>query len=201
MAGRKIDPKLKAALEYGPILLFFVAFYMLKDRTFTVGGNDYSGFMVVTAGFIPLLLASIGALWRLTGKLSKMQAVTAVLVVVFGALTLWLKDERFFKMKPTILYLFFAGALYFGLWRGKSYMAYLMEEVLPLKHEGWMILTRRVAAFFLVLAVLNTVIALTLSDGIWVTFKTFGLTIAIFGFFMTQGRVFAEYAVEENKAD
>ena len=138
----------KPALEYGPIMAFFVAYLWLKDDVFTIGGRDYDGFILVTAGFVPLMLISTGLLWRLTGKLSKMQIVTVVLIVVFGGLTVWLNDDRFFKMKPTLIYLLFGGILGLGLLRGQSYLRVVMEEVLPLDPEGWMKLTRRLCAFF-----------------------------------------------------
>ncbi len=198
MAERKISPGLKLALDLGPIIAFFVGYLLLRDRTFTIGGTDYSGFIVVTACFIPLLALSTLLLWRLTGTLSKMQVVTLVLVVVFGGMTVWLNDERFFKMKPTIIYALFAGILGFGLLRRRSYMQLVMEEMLPMEHEGWMILTRRVTIFFIILAVLNEVIWRTMSTDMWVNFKTFGLTIGLFAFFMAQGRLFQKYGVQKN---
>ncbi len=188
---------LKTALELGPILGFFVAYLMLKDRVFTIGGTEYEGFVVVTAGFIPVFLLSMGILWKLTGHLSKMQIVTAVLIVVLGGLSVWFNDPKFFKMKPTLIYLIFAGVLGFGLLRGQSYLQSLMDSMLPLTDQGWMILTRRLTLFFLGLAVLNEVIWRTQSEETWVYFKTFGLTAAIFVFFMTQGKLFSEHSSED----
>jgi len=198
MMKRQVNTRLKAALEFGPILGFFVAYLWLKDDTFTLGGTDYDGFIVVTAGFVPVFLLAMGALWRLTGHLSRMQAVTAVLIVVFGGLSVWFNDPRFFKMKPTIIYLLFGGLLGIGLMRGQSWLRYVMEGVMPLSHEGWMILTRRVALFFFGLAMLNEVIWRTQSEETWVWFKTFGLTAAIFAFFLMQGRLFRDHGLKEN---
>ena len=198
---KKVNSWLKFGLELGPVVLFFVAYGRLKDQTFVIGGTEYGGFIVVTACFIPLLLISTGILWRLTGHLSKMQIVTAVLVIVFGGMSVWLNDERFFKMKPTFIYLFFGGALGIGLLQGRSYMQYVMEEALPLQQEGWMILTRRLMVFFLSLAVLNEVMWRFFSTDAWVTFKTFGLTAAIFLFFMTQSSLFARYAIEQDSKE
>lgn len=196
---KKISPALKMSLELGPVLLFFVAYLLLKDRVFTIGGREYEAFILVTAGFIPLILASTVALWRLTGKLSKMQVMTAVLVVIFGGLSVYFNDERFFKMKPTMIYLLFGGALGIGLLRGQSWLQLVMEEAMPLQQEGWMILTRRLCYFFLALAVLNEIVWRGFSTETWVSFKTFGLTIAVFGFFITQAKLFETYAIEEDE--
>ncbi|WP_306116896.1 MULTISPECIES: inner membrane-spanning protein YciB [unclassified Roseovarius] len=201
MAEKQIDGKVKTALELGPILAFFVAYLWLKDTVFTIGGTEYAGFVVVTAGFIPIFLASMAILWKLTGHLSKMQVVTAVLIVVFGGLSVWFNDPKFFKMKPTIVYLLFGGVLALGLMRGTSYLQSVMEGLMPLTDEGWMILTRRLMYFFLALAVLNEVVWRTQSEEIWVYFKTFGLTAAIFLFFMTQGRLFNEHGTGEDETE
>ncbi len=196
MSEKKINPVTKAVLDLGPVALFFVGYLALRERSFTIGGSEYSGFIVVTALFVPMFAFTTWLLWRLTGKLAKMQIVTLVLVVLFGGMTVWFNDERFFKMKPTIIYLLFGGVLLTGLLRGRSYLQFVMEEVMPLRDEGWMKLTRRVTAFFFALAFLNEVIWRTMSTDAWVQFKTFGLTAAIFLFFMSQGRLFSEYAVE-----
>lgn len=193
MAGRKINPWLKFGLEFGPLLAFFVAFGRLKEQTFTVAGTDYSGFILATAIFVPLLVASTLALWRLTGRLSPMQIATLVLVLVFGGLTIWLNDPRFLKMKVTLIYLLFAGLLTLGMVLGKSWLALVMDEVLPLTAQGWRILTWRLIAFFLGLALANEVIWRTMSDQAWVNFKTFGLSALVFGFFMAQTRLFARH--------
>ncbi len=197
--GRPIPSWLKTALEMGPIVLFFVAYLKLRDEVFTIGGTEYDGFIVVTAAFIPLMLLSSAILWKLTGHLSRMQIATLVLVVLFGGLSVWLNDDRFFKMKPTMIYVLFGGILGVGLLRGKSYLQSVMEEVLPLEQEGWMILTRRLTAFFFGLAVLNEAIWRTQSTDTWVYFKTFGLTAAIFVFFMTQGGVLSKYGTEDQE--
>ncbi len=196
MTERKINPMLKTALELGPVLLFFVAYLWLKDETFSIGGTDYKGFIVVTAGFVPLMIACTATLWALTGKLARMQIVTVVLVTVFGGLSVWLNDDRFFKMKPTLIYLLFGAVLGFGLLRGQSYLKFAMDGLMPLEHEGWMLLTKRVCALFLGLALANEVIWRTMSTETWVYFKTFGLSAAIFVFFFTQGGLFKRYGIE-----
>ncbi|WP_338550766.1 inner membrane-spanning protein YciB [Roseovarius phycicola] len=199
MSDKTVSPMVKTILEFGPILGFFVAYLWLKESTFTFGGTDYDGFVVVTAGFIPVFLVCMGILWKLTGHLSKMQAVTAVLLVVFGGLSVWFNDPRFFKMKPTIIYLIFGGALAIGLMRRTSYLQYVMEGLMPLTQEGWMILTRRLMYFFFGLAALNEIVWRTMSEESWVYFKTFGLTAAIFLFFMAQGKVFSEHSSDSSE--
>jgi intracellular septation protein len=196
MTEKPINPGVKLALELGPIVAFFVGYVMLKDETFAFGGNSYDGFIVVTAAFIPLMVLTTGLLWRLTGKLSKMQVATVVLVVLFGGLSVWLNDDRFFKMKPTMIYLLFAAILGFGLLRGQSYLRLVMEEALPMQPEGWMILTRRLALFFAGLALANEAVWRLMSTDAWVNFKTFGLTAALFLFFILQGGLFKRYGIE-----
>lgn len=200
MSDKKIDPKLKMALDLGPILLFFALYFLMRDRVFTFGGTEYSGFIVVTAIFIPIIALSTYIMYRLTGKLAKMQVLTVILVAVFGGLTIYFNDERFFKMKPTMIYLLFGGALGFGLLRGESYLRHLMEDVMPLQPEGWMKLTQRLTIFFFALALANEIIWRTMSTETWVTFKTFGLSASVFLFFMTQAGLFNKYAIEEDEA-
>tara|TARA_B110000908_G_scaffold84697_1_gene101159 strand:- start:118 stop:741 length:624 start_codon:yes stop_codon:yes gene_type:complete len=195
---KEINPFVKTLLEMGPILLFFVAYMRLKDRVFNIGGTDYDGFIIVTAAFVILLIITNGILWTLTGKLSKMQIATLVLVVVFGGMTVWLNDDRFIKMKPTMIYLLFGGILGFGLLRGVSYLKYVMEEMMQLQDEGWMILTKRVTLFFVALAILNELVWRSTSTETWVYFKTFGLTFALFGFFMTQTKLFQTFGIEDD---
>lgn len=199
MSEKKISPILKLVLEIGPVILFFVTYTKIKDRQFDLFGQTYEGFIVATAAFIPVLLISTGLVWYLTGKLSKMQLMTAILVVVFGGMSIWFNDDRFFKMKPTIIYLLFGGVLGFGVMRGKSYLRSVMEDMMPLQQEGWMKLTKRLALFFLALAITNEIVWRMMSTDAWVNFKTFGLTAAVFVFFMAQGRLFSKYGVEENK--
>lgn len=196
-AAKKINPTLKMLLELGPVVLFFIGYLKLREEVFLIAGQEYKGFIIVTAAFIPLMIVSTLALWKLTGQLSKMQVATLVLVVFMGGLSVWLNDERFFKMKPTLIYLLFGGALGVGLLRGKSYLKLLMEDLMPLEHEGWMILTRRICLFFLALALANEVIWRSQSTDTWVYFKTFGLPVAMFAFFMFQGQVFQKHGLSE----
>ncbi|WP_292294365.1 inner membrane-spanning protein YciB [Marivita sp.] len=197
MAQRHIPQWAKSALELGPVIGFFVAYLWLKDEVFPISGTEYDGFVVVTALFIPVILASMGALWWLTGHISRMQIVTAVLVVVFGGLTVWLNDDRFIKMKPTMVYLLLGGILAIGLLRGQSYLRVVMGELLPMEQEGWMILTRRMTALFFLLAASNEIVWRTQSTEIWVYFETFVLTGATFVFFIAQAGLIQRYSTAE----
>lgn len=197
MAKKTINPVLKQVLELGPTLAFFLIYLRIKDDTFTIGGTEYSGFIVAALVFVPILLVAMGILWRLTGKLSRMQVFTAFMVIFFGGLTAYFNDERFFKMKTTIVYGFMAGLLGIGLLRGKSYLQYVMEEFLPMRPEGWMIFTRRVTFIFVVLAVANEVIWRTQSTETWVKLETFAFPAVLFVFLWVQIIGLQKFLIEE----
>lgn len=199
MTDKAVNPWVKNGLELGPALGFFAAYTWLKDETFTLGGTDYSGFIVVTAGFVPILLASILALWWLSGKVSRMQVLTAVLVIVFGGMTVWFNDERFFKMKTTIVYGLFAAILGTGLIVRRSWLEYVIGELIPMQREGWMILTRRVTAAFAALAVGNEIVWRTMSTETWVAVETFGFPIALFLFLWLQIIGLQKYMIEDGQ--
>ncbi|KIT17715.1 inner membrane-spanning protein YciB [Jannaschia aquimarina] len=194
---RDVPGWLRTALELGPVALFFLAYISTRGQTYTLGGTEYSAFILVTAGFIPLIIVATIVLWRLTGHLSVMQIVTAVLVTIFGGLTVWLNDERFLKMKPTLIYSLFAAILGFGLLRGRSYLSMVLASALPLTDEGWMILTKRMAIFFVALAMTNEVVWRTLSTDAWVNFRTFGLPVLFFAFLMSQAGLLKRHSTEE----
>lgn len=196
MAERKINPVLKQVLELGPTLVFFVVYMWIKDESYQFGGVTYSGFIVAALILVPLLLASIAALWWLTGSLSRMQVFVAVMVVFFGGLTAWFNDESFFKMKTTIVYGTFALILGAGLLRGRSLLQWVMAEALPMKPEGWMILTRRLALMFAALAIANEVIWRTQSTELWVKLETFAMPAALFLFLMVQFAMLSRYMDE-----
>ena len=198
--AKPYDNRLKLALEYGPLVLFLLGYWLLKDKSVTLGGQTYSGFIVSTAVFVVIFAASILALWRLTGKIAAMQIMTLVVVLFMGGLTVWFNDAHFIKMKPTIIYVFFAAALGVGLLQGKSYLRLVMGEAIPMQMEGWMILTRRIAVFFIVLAVANEIVWRNFSDGTWVAFKAVGLTLAMFAFLLTQAKVLERYGLPKDDA-
>jgi intracellular septation protein len=199
MAEKTINPALKQGLELGPTLAFFAIYMWIKDESYLIGGTEYSGFIVAAVVFVPILLASIAALWALTGRVSRMQVFTALVVIFFGGLTAWFNDASFFKMKTTIVYGTFAALLGIGLLRGQSWLEYVMAEMLPMRREGWMVLTRRLTAMFAALAVANEVIWRTQSDALWVTLETFAFPAALFAFLILQITALAPHMIEEEK--
>ncbi|WP_052175218.1 inner membrane-spanning protein YciB [Paracoccus sanguinis] len=194
---------LKLALDYGPLVAFLVVFLLYRDRTVHWGGQSYPGLIVATLVFVPLTIAANAVLWARTRKLSVMQLVTLVIVVIFGGLTIWLNDERFIKMKPTFIYLLLAGMLGLGLVLRRNWLALAMGEMVPLAPEGWRRLTLRMTGLFLTLAVLNEIIWRTQSDTTWVLFKTVGLIGLTFVFLMANVPMIQRYALtpEENAGE
>lgn len=183
---KEINPILRQVLELGPPLLFFVIYLRLRDDTFLIGGTEYSGFIIATLIFVPIVLAAMGVMWWLTGTLSRLQVFTAIMVVFFGGLTAWFNDERFFKMKTTIVYGVFAGLLGIGLLQKRSYLEWIMSSMLPMAHDGWMIFTRRLCLAFASLAVANEIVWRTMSTDAWVKIETFGFPLALFVFMWWQ---------------
>jgi len=201
MTEREINPLTKTLLELGPPVLFFVLYLKIRDETYLWGGAEYSGFIVATIAFVPIMLIAMGLLWWQTGKLSRMQIFTAFMVIFFGGLTAYFNDERFFKMKTTLVYGSFAVILGIGLVRGKSYLAYVLDEMMPMRHEGWMKLTRRLALAFIGFAVVNEVVWRTMSTDAWVKIETFGFPTALFVFLWTQIMALQGYVIEADTDD
>ena len=201
MAEKKINPVLKQVLELGPTLAFFLLYLRIRDETYTWGGTEYSGFIVAALVFVPILLVAMAILWMLTGKLSRMQVFTAFMVIFFGGLTAWFNDERFFKMKTSIVYGCMGALLGIGLLRGQSYLQYVMEEFLPMEREGWMMFTRNLCLMFFALAVANEVIWRTQSTDLWVKLETFAFPAVLFVFLWVQIIALQKYLIEEPEAE
>lgn len=196
MSEQKLSPWLKQALELGPTLVFFVVYMRIKDDSFVFAGTTYSGFIVAALVLIPLLLVSIATLWWLTGSLSRLQIFTAFMVLFFGGLTAWFNDETFFKMKTTIVWGSFALILGVGLVRGKSLLEWVMGDTMPMKPEGWMIFTRRMALMFAAMAIANEVIWRTQTTELWVKLETFALPGALMVFLFAQVLFLQRFLIE-----
>jgi intracellular septation protein len=186
----QLNPFLKLALDLGPLLLFFFAnskpalfepwlapLLPAAERT-----GEHSGIFVATAAFMVAILAALAISYVLTRRLPIMAIVSAVIVVVFGGATLFFQNDTFIKMKPTIIYLLFAGTLFGGMILRKPLLATVFDQVFHLTEEGWRKLTIRWALFFLALAVLNEIVWRTQTTDIWVSFKVFGVTPLTFIF-------------------
>lgn len=199
MAEKTINPVVKSVLELGPTLVFFLIYLRLKEQNFTILGQTYSGFIVAALIFIPILLASMAILWAFTRKIGRMQVLTAVLVIFFGGLTAWFNDESFFKMKTTIVYGLLSATLAVGLLQGKSYLQWVMGEMMPMRAEGWMMLTKRLCLGFAILAVANEVVWRTMSTDLWVKLETFAFPAALFVFLWLQIASLQKYMIEPDK--
>lgn len=196
MTDRPFSPLLRQVLEYGPIAVFLVVYFAMREATVEVAGTAYAGFAVAIAVFVPLTLAATLALRRLTGRVSRMQVATLVLVVVLGLATLIFNDETFFKMKGTFVFGAFGLILFAGLWRGQSYLAWILDGALPISREGWMILTRRMAWFFIAFAAMNEAVWRNVSTDVYVIWDTFGQMGVMFAFLMSNWRLIQRYWVE-----
>ena len=201
MAEKSVNLVLKQVLELGPTIVFFLIYLRIKERHFTILGTDYSGFIVATLIFVPILLASMAVLWWLTGTLSRMQLFTAFMVIFFGGLTAYFNDERFFKMKTTIVYSCMAAILGIGLLQGRSYLEWVIGSFLPMQRDGWMKLTRRLASMFVALAVANEAIWRTQSTELWVKLETFGMPAALFAFLWLQIMALQRFVIDPDKPD
>jgi intracellular septation protein len=177
----KLNPVLKLALDIGPLVLFFAA-------------NARFGIFAATASFMVAVLIALAVAYVKTRRIEMMPLVTAIIVVIFGGLTLVLHDATFIKLKPTIIYVLFGGTLIGGLLFGKSFLGVLFDSVFDLTEEGWRKLTWRWAFFFFALAVLNEIVWRNFSTDIWVSFKLFGVVPLTFLFGAAQYPLLQRYA-------
>lgn len=205
-AKPQLSPGLKLLLDLGPLLLFFFAnsrpaFFAPLLAPFlpvTLVTGEHAGIFVATAVFIPAILAALAISYALTRHIAVMPVVTAVIVVVFGGLTLALQNETFIKLKPTLVYLLFAATLLGGLAFRKPLLGMVFDSVFNLTDEGWRKLTLRWGVFFLVLAVLNEIVWRNFSTDAWVNFKVFGFLPLTMVFAAAQFPLLQKYAVQES---
>jgi intracellular septation protein len=182
---QKLNPFLKLTLDIGPLVLFFAA-------------NARFGIFAATAVFMVAVLIALGVAYAKTGRVEIMSLVTAVIVVIFGGLTLILHNDTFIKLKPTIIYVLFGGTLVGGLLFGKSFLGILFEQVFDLTEEGWRKLTWRWALFFFALAILNEIVWRNFSTDTWVSFKLFGVVPLTFVFGALQYPLLTKYAAKSD---
>tara|TARA_B100000427_G_scaffold183778_1_gene152767 strand:+ start:981 stop:1583 length:603 start_codon:yes stop_codon:yes gene_type:complete len=195
--NNKERPFSKLILEMGPLIIFFVCYYnapIPENLKNDLEEANLFKIIFATKIFVPAILVALFIGWFQTKKIAKMPLITAILVVVFGGLTIWLNNPIFIKMKPTLIYLIFSAILGYGLLKKKSYLKILMGSAIPMNEEGWLILSKRFVGFFVLLAFTNEIIWRFFSQDFWVTFKTFGLPILLIFFMALQFNLFNKYS-------
>jgi len=197
---KQVNPVLKMTLELGPLLVFFFANARgewLAER-FPALTNIGGPIFVATALFMIATAVALAASWLIMRSLPIMPLVSGVVVFIFGALTLWLHDDVFIKMKPTIVNTLFGGVLLGGLFFGRSLLGYVFDSAFHLDAEGWKKLTFRWGLFFLFLALVNEVVWRSFSTDAWVTFKVWGIMPITLIFTLSQMPLVMRHSIEEN---
>jgi len=203
----KLGGGLKFALEFGPLVIFFLA---ITRSDWLVGlfpalGGLGKPIFIATALFIVATAISLAVTWGLTRTIPLMPLVSGIIVLVFGGLSIWFQNDTFIKMKPTIVYTLFAVLLLGGLAFGRSLIGYVFDGAFQLDSEGWRKLTLRWGLFFVFCAVLNEVLwrglAIAyppeLADEYWATFKLFGFTGLTFMFVFSQMPLILRHSLDD----
>ena len=183
----ELNPMLKLALDIGPLLLFFFV-------------NTRWGIFAATGAFMAATIVSIAITYALARRIPTMPLVSAAVVMVFGGLTLYLQDETFIKLKPTIIYSLFAVLLLGGLLMGRSLLALVLDSMFQLTEEGWKKLTVRWGLFFVAMAILNEIVWRSVSTDSWVAFKTFAILPITIVFALAQTPLLMRHAVDKKGA-
>jgi intracellular septation protein len=166
----KSHPGWTLAIDYGPLVAFFVAY-------------KFAGIFTGTAIFMVAMIAALViSRWKL-GRISPMLWLSAILILGFGGLTVWFHNPKFIQLKPTIIYLLLGGLLAIGLVTGRPLLKYVLEAGYDgLTDRGWMILSRNWAIFFFAMAGFNEILRHTLDFDMWLTVKVWALPILSFAF-------------------
>ena len=178
---------LRPVVEFGPIAAFFIA-YSIADL------------FVATASIMVATALALALSYIMERRIPMMPLITAGIIGVFGGLTLWLQDETFIKMKPTIIQVIIGTVLYSGLLTKRLFLKSLMGAAWHITDEGWRVLTVRFALFFFLMGALNEVVWRTQSTDLWVNFKVFGLMGLTIVFILTQLPLLKRFAIEVNGA-
>ena len=149
----------------------------MREQTYALWGRDWDGFVLLVAGFVPVVLATSAAIWRLTGKITPVQILTLIIMSLSGALTVGLNDERLFKMRTTVVCLTLSAILWVGLARGQASLSGGMVALSP---AGWTFLTRRFATLLLVLAAAKELVWRNFTTDVWVAYDTFIMPVGFF---------------------
>jgi intracellular septation protein len=181
-----VAPLTKFGLDLGPLILFFAAF-------------EFFGIYVATGVFMVAVLNALALGYLRERKISPMPLFTAILVVIFGGLTIYLKNDIFIKMKPTVLYAFFGALLLGGLAFNRLFIKYVFGQAFELREEGWRKLTWRWGFFALALAAANEIVWHNFSTAIWVDFKVWAIVPAIFLFGLLQTPLVMKYEISQDE--
>jgi intracellular septation protein len=199
-AKQAVNPMLKLVLELGPLLVFFFA--NARGEWLVQKFPVLSGFggpiFIATGLFMAATAIALAVSWLLIRALPIMPLVSGIVVLIFGALTLYLQDDIFIKMKPTIVNTLFGGALLGGLYFGKSLLGYVFDSAFSLDAEGWRKLTFRWGLFFLFLAIVNEVVWRNFSTDAWVTFKVWGIMPITLAFTLSQMPLILRHSLDES---
>jgi intracellular septation protein len=193
----QVNPLLKLGLEFGPLALFFFA-NSYGDRWFGVASDQR--IFVATGVFMVASLISLALSKILLNHLPRMAVINAVVVTVFGGLTLALNDELFIKLKPTIVNSLFGCVLLGGLAMGRPLLPYVLDSVMSLTDEGWKKLTFRWGLFFFVLAAINEIVWRNFSTDFWVGFKVWGIMPITIAFALAQTPLILKHEIKDEKA-
>ncbi|WP_033074605.1 inner membrane-spanning protein YciB [Sphingopyxis sp. MWB1] len=199
---------LNFAIDFGPLLVFFIAYKLTSggEGAFAATTGAIKG---TVAFMVAIVIAMAVSKWKL-GKISPMLWMSSLLVIGFGALTIWFHDARFIVMKPTIIYGAFALMLLGGWWTGRPLLKYLLQSALEgVTEKGWLLLSRNWGLFFAALGIGNHVMYELIQRGdmsfdLWLTVKVWGITALSFLFTLTQVPVMLKNGLaiaEESPAD
>lgn len=193
-----MNPRLNAAIEYGPLAVF-LATYLIGGRYL----DDTGAILLATGAIMAATVLALSVAWIVQRRVPRVPLISGVLLMVFGGLTLWAQNPVFIKMKPTMVYLLFSALLLGGLAAGRPLLKPLLQNAWQLDEAGWKKLTARFGLFFLVLAGLNELVWRTQSTDFWVTYKIFGTMGLILVFTMAQVGLIQRHQItqESEKAD
>ncbi|MGN7879870.1 septation protein A [Sinorhizobium sp. Sb3] len=200
---KEVSPLLKMVLELGPLMVFFFA----NSRGEWLAGHfpaltELGGPIFIATGlFMAATAIALAVSWMLTRTLPMMPLISGIVVFVFGALTLWLQNDTFIKMKPTIVNTLFGAILLGGLLFGKSLLGYVFHSAFKLDEDGWRKLTLRWGLFFLFLAVLNEVVWRSFSTDFWVAFKVWGTMPITILFTLAQMPLIMKHSLDQENAE
>jgi intracellular septation protein len=192
----KSEPQgtMRLLVDFGPLVVFFV--------TYKFAGAGLHAILTATLAFMAAIIISTLAALITFRRVTPMLLLSTVLILSFGAITLWLRDPKFIQMKPTIYYVLLAGLLFIGLWRRKPLLRWLFGPVFPgLTDEGWLKLSRNWALFFVALAIANEMLRAWVDFDTWLTLKVWGVTLVSFIFAIANMPMLLRHGLEPDKKE